>query len=314
MCNIYVVIGEDLIRKNKFIESCIGNTDEYNSKKIILDNGKVSSVDSIYEDSFMFLNTFDMFDNRKKLLRVYLDNEKQAVRFIEKIVNYVEGSIIVIDVLKNNGSELNKSGVYKENKKNIFVKKYDKLKEKDRKEVVSEMMGIIKENDISFKDSNIEKFCLDYIFDNSNYSYSIIYKYIEQLLLMDKKVLSCKDVEEFVSISFNGNYYVIVDRFWKSESILDCIVYLDKSFNVFNKSDYIVFINIFIKILNDYMRFESGLKCNNGSNYYKFKNSKIKIKDLSNFYVDLEEFFVEIRENDYNLKENLLNIFMKYIS
>lgn len=313
MKNIYIIAGEDIVLKEDKIKNIRKDKEEWNYKKIIIENSRADTVSSVLGESFMYLMTMDMFNINPKILNVVVESAKVAVEILNETIDCVGENILIIDIRSNDLRSLTSNAVYKKNTSRIELEKCAKLEEKNRNSTIEEIKDMFDKNNIKFITKVDEDICANYMYDNSEYSYTYIRQQIEQLKYFSDEILSREDVYEFITESFNGNYYVLINKMFNSKTKIELMQLLDSNFLTFNKSDYISFFNIFLYTIKDYLRYSNGVRCKNGSNFYQFKNSKIKINEASKFISEISNLNFICRSTSREVKEEFLMILWKYI-
>lgn len=314
MKKIYILSGEEIILKEDFIKDLLKDKKEWNYKKIVVDNNKKEAIGYIVNDSFMYLTTIDMFNFNNKVLHIVIDNAKTALEILTEIKEFVDKNILIMDIRNTDVRSLTSSSFYKKVSSDIELKKYVKLEEKDRTSTINNIYSYFKEYNINFESKEVEKMCAIYLYENSDYSYTVIRQYLEQMRYFSNRVLTKEDVYELIASSFNGNFFVLVSKIFSVSNKRELMNLIDDNFSNFTSSDYISFLNIFIYTLKDYIRYESGVKCKNISNYYQFRNSKFKINDVSKFILEISNINLSLRISTKNIKEDLLLCFWNYIN
>ena len=314
MKKIYVLSGEEIILKEDFIKDLLKDKKEWNYKKVVVDNNKKEGLGSIINDSFMYLTTIDMFNFNNKVLHIVVDNAKTALEILTEIKELVDENILIIDIRNTDLRSLTSSSFYKKVSSDIELKKYTKLEEKDRTSTINNIYSYFREYDINFESKEVEKMCAIYLYENSDYSYTVIRQYLEQMRYFSNRVLTKEDVYELIASSFNGNFFVLINKIFSVSNKRELMDLIENSFSNFASSDYISFLNIFIYTLKDYIRYESGAKCKNTSNYYQFRNSKLKINDVSKFILEISNINLSLRISTKNIKEDLILCFWNYIN
>lgn len=313
MKNIYIIAGEDIILKEDKIKNIVKDKEEWNYKKMIIENSRTDTMSTVLEESFMYLMTMDMFNMNPKILNIVVENAKVAVKILTEMIDCVGENILIIDIRNNDLRSLTSNSIYKKNISHIELEKCAKLEEKTRSSTIEEMKDMFNKNNIKFISKVDEDICANYIYDNSEYSYTYIRQQIEQLKYFSDEILSREDVYEFITESFNGNYYVLINKMFNSKTKIELMKLLDNNLLTFNKSDYISFFNIFLYTIKDYLRYSSEVRCKNGSNFYQFKNSKIKINEANKFISEISNLNFICRTTNREVKEEFLMILWKYI-
>lgn len=313
MNNIIIMSGEEIVLKQDKVNDIKKDKSDWNYKKVIIDVSKSSEILKNYiSDCFVYLTTVDMFNLNNKILNVVVENPKVAIELLEELINYVGDNILIIDIRTKDIRSLLSNKLYKSNSKKIELFKANKLEEKTRQSTLMDIKKDLESKNISFESKEVEDFYINYIYDNSNYSYTAIRVQLEQLKYMNKEKLSKSDILMIVDQSFNGNYYVLINNIFKTPNKVDLMDMLELKFNTFDKSEYIAFFNIFIYTLKDYIRYSNNIKCKNGSNYYCFKNSNLKINNINEFILKIHELNFKCRVSSYNVKEELLMLIWNY--
>lgn len=312
--NVYIILGEEFILKEDKINSMRSTRLEWNYKKIILENSKKETLAKALNECFVFLVNLDMFNLNNKILHVVVDNLEMALGLLKELMDVVEDNILIIDIRSNESRGLLSNKFYKNNSSNIEVLKFNKLEEKTRKTTIEEIKVLFSENNVYFETKEDEDICANYIYDNSNYSYSSIRLQVEQLKYLNETKLTKSIIYDFINQSFNGNFYVLIDLMFSSINKIEMLKLLEHRFVLFDNSDYIRFSNILNSTLKDYLRYSKKIKCKNGANYYKFKNSNLTIKDVERFILDVSNLSFKLRVvgSETSVKEELLMIIWKY--
>lgn len=313
MNNIYILAGEEFLLKQEKIESIKKDRLEWNYKKLVLQNSKAESLNAISQEAFMYLTTIDMFNLNNKILNISVDSSKLALEILKELIDDVGENILIIDINSTDLRSLTSNSVYKKNTSKIELEKYSKLEEKNRKIIISQIKDIFDEKKLKFKNNYDKDVCANYIFDSSNYSYSFIKQQIEQLAYFADEILEKEDIYEFISESFNGNFFILINKMFSCKTKIEFINLIEANINLFNKSEYISFFNIFTYTLKDYLRFISGSKCKNGSNYYQFLNSKLRINNAEELILSIAELNFKCRISNESIQEELLILLYKYI-
>lgn len=312
MKKVYIMSGEELALKQDKIDLIRSNKKDWNYKKIILEDSRLETIKNTILESFMYLNTIDMFNIKPKILCIVVKSTKVAIEFLNELVDVIDENILVLDIRSNDIRGLTSSGIYKKNISNIELLKFNKLEEKTRNNTLLEIKSMLKNENIEFeKVEDIEEI-INYIYDNSDYSYTSIRQQIEQMKYMGKSKFKKEDINEFIGQSFNGNYYALINKIFLSKNKVELMEVLEDRLYPFDKNDYIAFFNIFIYTLRDYLRFLNGVKCKNGSNYYQFRNSKLKINDINNIIIDISKLNFSCRIGTNTVKEELCMIMWRY--
>lgn len=306
MKNIYIIAGEEFILKEDKIKEIRRERQDWNYKKIIVEDSKKEIPSSILQDAFMYLSTIDMFNLNNKILNIVVENARYAVEILKELIDCINENILIIDIRNCDLRALTSNQIYKANKSKIELEKYSKLEEKTRVNTIVDIKNMFKENNIMFVSKEEEDICAHYMYDNSDYSYTSIRRQIEQLKYFSEEELRREDIYEFMSESFNGNYYVLISKIFASNNRIELIKHLESTFSLFDKSEYISFLNIFIYTLKEYLRFEKGIKCKNGLNFYQFKNSKLKIVRIEKLISSVSKLNFSSKNSSVNTKEEFL--------
>lgn len=309
---IILMSGEEYALKEDKIKDIKNNNPEFNYKKIIVEKTNAELLKKYISDFFVYLTTVDMFNINNKILHIVVENSKIASEILNELIDYIGDNILILDVRNKDIRSLLSSKVYKKNTSNIEVIKINKLEEKTRLETILNIKQEFRNNDINFITKEDEDICANYIYDNSNYSYTLIRNQILQLKYQSKEKLSKKDIEIFIEQSFNGNYYSLINIIFKSNTKLELIKILESKLITFDNSEYISFFNIFSYMLKDYIRYVEGAKCKNPSNYYTFKNSSLKIINPNELLVKIFNLNFKCRTESVNIKEEFLMIIWNY--
>ena len=303
MKNIYILSGEEYILKQDKLKSIRSSREEWNYKKIILENSKADTVKKVITDSFMYLTTMDMFNLNPKILYLVMENSKVAVDILGELVEDVGENIVILDIRNKDVRSLLSNKVYKKNTSKIELLKFNKLEEKTKSSTIAKIKSMFKDYNIEFKTNEDMNICANYIYDNSNYSYTAIRQQLEQLKYVSDEKLSKEDIYDFISQSFNGNYYALINNIFTAKTKGELMEMLEIKLITFDRSDYISFFNIFSYTLKDYLRFINRVKCKNGSNYYQFKNSRLKISSVEKLIVHIANLNFKCRTTTNDVKE-----------
>lgn len=306
MKNIYVMSGEEYVLKQDKLKTIMDSRKDWNYEKVILENSKPDTVKNVIADSFMYLTTIDMFNLNPKILYLVIENAKVAVDILSELIEDIGENIVILDIRNKDVRSLLSNKTYKKNTSKIEVLKLNKLEEKTRSSTIADIKSLFKNYNIKFETLEDMDICANYIYDNSNYSYTAIRQQIEQLKYVSERVLSKEDMYELISQSFNGNYYALINRIFISKTKIELMEMLEIKLITFDRSDYISFFNIFMYMLKDYLRFENKVKCKNGSNYYQFKNSRLKINNVEKLILDIADLNFRCRTAVEDVKEELL--------
>ena len=98
MKRIYVMSGEDIVLKEDDIKEIRNSRSDWNYKKTIIDESNKDYINSIINDSYMYLATIDMFNLNNKILHIVVDNAKIAIEFFLELVENIGENILIIDV------------------------------------------------------------------------------------------------------------------------------------------------------------------------------------------------------------------------
>lgn len=305
--------GDEISQKEDKLRVLMRGKTEWNYKKIVMENSRAETISLVLEDSFMYLSTIDMFNDNPKVLYVVVENSKVAVEVLGELMECIGDNLLIIDIRSQDTRSLVSSSIYKKNSKRLCLDKFTKLEEKNRASTILEIKNMLKDNDIKFKTEADMNICIDYIYDNSNYSYTYIKQQVNQLKYFSDKTLSRDDIYEFITESFNGNYYALIKKIFNSENKESLIQVIESNFINFDKSDYISFLNIFINTIKDYLRYSNGVKCKNGANFYQFRDSKIKILEIGRFISEMSNLNFSCRNESCNIKEELLFLIWNHV-
>ena len=306
MKNIYIMSGEEFILKQDKLCEIRDSRKEWNYKKLILENSKTDTVKKVINDSFMYLTTIDMFNLNPKILYIVAENAKVSADILGELIDDIGDNVLILDIRNKDIRSLLSNRAYKKNASKIELLKFNKLEEKTRNSTIMDIKDMFKNSNIEFETNEDADICANYIYDNSDYSYTAIRQQIEQLKYISDKTLSKEDIYGFVSQSFNGNYYALINNIFASKTKTELMEMLEINFVTFDKSDYISFFNIFLYTLKDYLRFINKTKCKNGSNYYQFKNSKLEINNVDKLILKIANLNFECRTSTKEVKEELL--------
>lgn len=306
MKRIYIMSGEDIVLKEDDIKEIRNSRSDWNYKKTIIDESNKDYINSIINDSYMYLTTIDMFNLNNKILHIVVDNAKIAIEFFLELVENIGENILIIDVRSSDIRSITSNSIYKKKSSLVELKKYTKIEEKNRKIVVNDILNYFKKYNIQFESKEVEKFCAIYIYENSDYSYTEIRQQIEQLRYLSEKILTKNDIYDVLTNSFNGNFFVIINKIFESNDKKNLMDILDFNLSIFNQSEYISFLNIFTYMLKDYIRYINSAKCKSVSNYYQFKNSKFKIEEPSKMLLEISNINFTLRISTKDIKEDLI--------
>ena len=139
MKNIYIMSGEEYILKQDKLKSIRSSREEWNYKKIILENSKADTVKKVITDSFMYLTTMDMFNLNPKILYLVMENSKVAVDILGELVEDVGENIVILDIRNKDVRSLLSNKVYKKNTSKIELLKFNKLEEKTKSSTIAKI-------------------------------------------------------------------------------------------------------------------------------------------------------------------------------
>ena len=306
MKQIYIMSGEDIVLKDDEIKKIRDLKSDWNYRKIIIDESNKGYINDILNDSYMYLTTIDMFNLNNKILHIVVDNAKIALEFFLELVDDVNENILILDIRATDIRSITSNSIYKKKTSKVELKKYSKIEEKNKKAIISDILNYFDKYNILFESEEVQKLCAIYIYENSDYSYTEIRQQIEQLRYLSDKVLTKEDVYNILTTSFNGNYFVVINKIFDAKDKKDLMDILDYNFSIFNQSEYISFLNIFTYTLKDYIRYINNAKCKSIPNYYQFKNSKLKIKEPSKILLEISNINFTLRISTKNIKEDLI--------
>lgn len=312
MKNIYILSGEEIVLKEDKIKEIRRNKEDWNYRKIILENTRKEEIESVLRDAFMYLTTIDMFNMNNKILNIVVDNAKASVEILNELIDCVDENILILDVRNSDIRSLTSNSIYKKNTSKIEIQKYNKLEEKNKASTLKEIKSYFSKYNIKFESKEVEDICASYMYDNSDYSYTNIRQQLEQLSFFSEEILTKEDIYEFIGDSFNGNFFVLINRIFSCKTKSELMELMESILMIFSEREYISFLNIFIYTLKDYLRYSQGYRCKSPSNYYQFKNSRLKINDIDKLILDISNLSFKLRVSSKDVKEELLNIMWKY--
>ena len=150
MKRIYVMSGEDIVLKEDDIKEIRNSRSDWNYKKTIIDESNKDYINSVINDSYMYLTTIDMFNLNNKILHIVVDNAKIAIEFFLELVENIGENILIIDVRSSDIRSITSNSIYKKKSSLVELKKYTKIEEKNRKIVVNDILNYFKKYNIQF--------------------------------------------------------------------------------------------------------------------------------------------------------------------
>ena len=312
MSNTYILVGEEIGLKEDRIDEIRKQNLDYDYNKMFFDSSNSELKKRNINEIIMYLSTIDMFGMKNKMLHVVLGNAKLSAEILSESLDYLGDNILIIDIRSNDAKSLTSSAIYKKNKKCIVLEKYNKLEEKNRDKTINQILEMFKIKKVSFVSVEDELMFANAIYDSSSYSYAYIKQQIEQLSYISSEPLSMSDIEDLMIESFNGNYYLLINKIFACKNKFELIEYLESVVFMFDKAEYISFFNIFSYTIKDYIRYSNNVRCKNGANFYQFKGSLLRINDVNKFLVDISNLGFVCRTQSADISEDLIQLFIKY--
>lgn len=310
MKNIYVLSGEEVSLKDMRIKDICSKLDEYELESIYVESYRTENYTKILEKANIFLGTYDFFNN-SKVLKIVLFKPEQIKAILKGIDEFDEDNIILFDL--RCPEFLTKILKLEYKGRPIEIEKFHKFKDYDKDKVFEFMKKLFLEKELTFNSDKDMEHSMEYLFNNSQNSYSFIYSQINKISLLKQSNLTIKDILSNTGTLSNKNHYRICDEIFYSNNLSDLIDYMDASLSSINIKSLPVLINIFIGKLNDYILLSNGKKCKNKVNYYILKNSKIKISNADKLIIKLNSLALEMKKNRAILKEEFIWTLIEYL-
>lgn len=313
MSNIYILIGEELTLKEFKIKNVLSSLGEYNYNSIYVESYRTENYSNILNQCNSFLSTFDFFTTNK-VLKLVLYKPEQVSKILNGINDLSNENTIIIDLRCPEFLVKSFKFKFKNKEINPIIEYYFKFKDYEKQKVFSYTKNVFNEHKINFSTSLDLDLSLDYLFENSQNSYSFIHSIVFKLSLLDKETLTFEDILECTGSFLNHNTYKVCDRLFEAKSLNELISYIENILNSISYKSFVFTINILIEKINDFILFSNGQKCKNKANYYTFKNSLVTINNPEKLLLDLHFIMKESKTNKVIIKEELLWILINYIS
>lgn len=310
MNNIYVLSGEETILKDVRIKEICSNFEEYEYESIYVEPYRTENYTMILEKANLFLSTYDFFSN-PKVLKIILSKPEQAKAILKGIDRFDENNIVIID-LRCPEYLIKTLKLYYEGNL-IKIEKYHKFRDYEKDKVFEFMKRCFTGKELVFCSNEDMELSMEYLFNNSQNTYSFIYNQINKLSLLKKSNITFKDILANTGILSNKNNYKICDEVFCSNSLSELIDYMDTALSSASYKSLSLLINILIGKLNDYILLTEGKKCRNKINYYILKKSKIKISKPNELIVKLNSLSLDMKKNRVTLKEEFFWTLIEYI-
>ena len=302
---LYLLTGDDILYKNKFIENLKKEYVNYAYKSYYVN--KNNELPSIIDDSSLFLNTTSFF-YEKKIVKINCLEDSFIEILIDKLLLFCDDNNIVILSI-----ESIKQSIIKKysNVKNITI--YTSNNFKNKLEVNKYITDTLDSNNIKFKTNKDLNLLCDVILTSSklstnNFDKQIIESELNKLIDYNlKSPLTFESIKKLYREDFDGNFFQLVDQIFIKNSISDVIDYFEKYCTNFNSDEVNSFFNIIRYTIKEYIKYINGKET---KKIYLFKKTKTKILNPEILLCELGDMMLEYRlSKNLNLEKiNLLLI------
>lgn len=310
--SIYILAGDELVPKDDIVNDLKTKYESYDFKKIYIDDKRGIAITEAKNNAFLYLSTFDMF-GRGKILYIVAMNNKIGLDILEYIYEVVYDAVVVLDIRSNEYDSLKKNSFIKKNLKSFEIHNFTKLQESVRDSSIQNIINLFDTNNIKFQNQEDKLLCANFMFDNSDYNLTKIRKEIDMLKILNQSFYTFEDIQSLIPRSFNGNFYVVIDKIFLSSSKLEVMNNLEQYFRFFKKSDYQSFFNILVDTLVEYLRFSNNVPCKRKVNTFKFKRAKINIINPEELLNEIKQLQFEVRCGKTDITEEFFYILYRYL-